>query len=316
MGADQGSRPIVLAAYNFVVSNPSVTITLFGDARQIEASLPHAHKRITITAAAEVVAMTDKPATALRQKQNSSMALAIKHLACSGADACVSAGNTGALMAFGLSILGPIKGIDRPAICKEVPTKTGGCLVLDLGANLSCTAQNLLQFGLLGAAMSEAAGVKNPRVGLLNVGSEVNKGGAVQQQAVSLLTAANLNFIGNVEGGDIYSGRLDVVVCDGFTGNVMLKACEGAAELMLSSATPYFGGFIGWLFRKRLKRWHRQFDPARYNGAAMLGLNGVLVKSHGASSELGFEAALNVARGQVDSNMLDALQASLKINNL
>lgn len=208
-------------------------------------------------------------------------------------------------MAFGLHYLPLSEGVERPAICKAMPSSGGCCYLLDIGANVQCSAQNLLQFAQLGASFANSGGISSPRVGLLNVGTEAQKGAHVQRDAATLLTGAeNINFIGFVEGGDIYRGVADVVVCDGFSGNVVLKASEGAAELMGASLKHAFRKNIftrlsGLLAYPLLSSWQSQFDPSRYNGAVFLGLNGVVVKSHGAAGESGLVNALHVAYEQV-----------------
>lgn len=261
--------------------------------------------------------MTERPGTALRHKRESSMALAIKMVATGEADACVSGGNTGALMAFGLHMLGTMPGIERPAICKAVPGKDGVCWVLDLGANLECSAEHLRQFACMGSALAKLNGVASPRVALLNVGVENQKGRELERESAALLkTQPGMNFIGFVEGGDIYRGMADVVVCDGFTGNALLKASEGAAELLQNSLKNAFQSNIaarlaGWLARPALRSWISRYDPARLNGASLLGLSGVVVKSHGSASESGFIAALNVAREQAAHRIIDTMTAAV-----
>lgn len=307
MGGDQGPRSHVLACLKFLSHSPNVQLTLIGDQKQIYACLPPILPgALSVLHAPTYVCTSDKPAHALRHKRDSSMAMAVQYVAQGNAQVCVSSGNTGALMAFGLHYLRLRNGIERPAICKAMPSMGGCCYLLDIGANVSCSAQNLLQFARLGVSFAQLGGVSVPRVGLLNVGSEAQKGAQVQHEAaILLLEAQDVPFVGFVEGGDIYRGRVDVVVCDGFSGNAVVKASEGAAEFMGTSLKQAFNKNIftrlaGLLASPVLSTWQTQFDPSRYNGAVFLGLDGVIVKSHGAAGELGLINALQVAREHVD----------------
>lgn len=317
MGGDSGPRPCVFGALEFLRQFPSVRLTLVGDEHQLKSLIPKTATQIAVLPATDPVAMSDRPGHALRQKRQSSMALAVQMVAEGQAQACVSAGNTGALMAFGLHLLGTMAGIERPAICKPMPTKTGVCWVLDLGANLECSAENLRQFALMGAALARLHGVEAPRVALLNVGSEAQKGRELQQEAAHLVKQlAGIRFCGFAEGGDIYRGLADVVVCDGFTGNVLLKASEGVAELLQGSLRDalqkgFWGRFLGLLARPALRAWGRAYSPARLNGASFLGLRGVVVKSHGAASQAAFCAALMVAYEQAVNPIVDAISTAI-----
>ncbi len=300
MGGDDGLRPVVCAAVQFLKHHPTCHLTLVGNRDQI-AQLVAPHPRLQLQHAGSTVAMSDRPAQALRSKHDSSMAMAIRLVADQRANACVSAGNTGALMAFGLHHLGTLAGITRPAICKSVPNKHGCCLLLDLGANISCSAAQLAQFAVMGAAMARVAGKPRPRIGLLNIGREPQKGGSLHQAASTLVAALpGMEYVGFVEGGDIFTGEVDVVVCDGFTGNAVLKASEGAAALMRqqlkdSLSHGVMARFARLLVQPYINRWRSVYDPARYNGAVLLGLCGVVVKSHGAADASSFAAALQVA---------------------
>jgi phosphate acyltransferase len=302
MGGDQGPRSCFNACLKFLSAHPDVQISVFGDCEQLGAFIPDSLPAgLNVHHAPNSVTSVDKPGIALRSKRDSSMAMAVKLVADGGADACVSAGNTGALMAFGLHFLGLIDGVDRPAICKGMPSLSGSCYLLDIGANVSCSAQNLFEFARLGVDFARSRGIPDPRVGLLNVGTEAQKGAELQRDAFSYMNNnSEINFIGFVEGGDIYRGVADVVVCDGFSGNVLLKASEGAADLMRSSLKLAFNQNIltrlaGVLAYPVLSSWQSQFDPNRHNGAAFLGLKGVVVKSHGSSGETGWINALQVA---------------------
>lgn len=319
MGGDSGPRLCVSAVVKFARSNPSVRFTLVGDRNLLGIDASVLSQQIKILPADESVHMSERPANALRHKRESSMALAVRMVATGEADACVSGGNTGALMAFGLHLLGTMSGIERPAICKALPSKTGLCQVLDLGANLECTAEHLRQFACMGAALARLTGTEIPRVALLNIGAEDVKGRELEQEAASLLAVQRgVNFIGFVEGGDIYRGVADVVVCDGFTGNVLLKASEGAAELLQLTLKNAFQSSVaariaGWLSRPVLHAWADRYNPARLNGATFVGLNGVVVKSHGGASEEGFIAALNVAHEQATHQIITAIATAVAV---
>lgn len=317
MGGDSGPRPCVFGALDFLHQFPSVRLTLVGDEQQLRSFVPDTATQIAIRPTINPVVMSDRPSQALRQKRDSSMALAVQMVADGEAQACVSAGNTGALMAFGLHLLGTMAGIERPAICKAVPTKDGVCWVLDLGANLECSADNLNQFALMGAALARLKGVQRPRVALLNVGAEAQKGRELQQEAALLVAQLRgIEFCGFVEAGDVYRGMADVVVCDGFAGNVLLKASEGAAELLQTSLKDalkkgFSGRLIGMLARPALNAWSRAYSPARLNGASFLGLKGVVVKSHGATSQAAFCSALQVAYEQAANRIVDSIAAEI-----
>ena len=313
MSGDEGLPVVVAASKALLASYPNLKLSLIGQAARIS-ELATDDERLLIVDAESVVTMTDKPAHALRKKSESSMAKAIKMLAEGRADACVSAGNTGALMAFGLKHLGAINGISRPAICRAVPTARNKCYLLDLGANIECTAENLRQFAVMGAALAGMGRSEPAKVGLLNIGTEAHKGGTLQQDAADLIRAErDLEFIGFVEGNDVYSGIADVVVCDGFSGNILLKSSEGVALLLQESLWGMFrsAGLMGKLAyavaRPILKCWQKRYDPCEYNGAALLGLKGVVVKSHGSAKVNGFAAALNVAYEQANANWLEQL---------
>lgn len=319
MGGDSGPRLCVSAALKFARSNPSVKLTLVGDRHLLGVGATTLPQQITILPADESVYMSERPASALRHKRESSMALAVRMVAKGEADACVSGGNTGALMAFGLHLIGTMPGIERPAICKALPSISGVCWVLDLGANLECTPEHLRQFACMGTALARLTGINSPRVALLNVGVEDQKGRELEQEAASLLAAqGGLNFIGFVEGGDIYRDVADVVVCDGFTGNVLLKASEGAAGLLQSTLKNAFQSsalarVAGWLARPALSAWGDRYNPVRLNGATFLGLNGVVVKSHGGASEEGFVAALSVAHEQATHQITAAIARAVAV---
>lgn len=317
-GGDFGPRLSVRAAVRFLQDHPSASLTLFGPLAELHHQAPSSVPRLFFQDASDSVAMGDKPSSALRGGRHSSMALAVQMVAEGKAQACVSAGNTGAFMAFSKHHLGTLPGIERPAICKAVPTAKGPCYVLDLGANLDCSARNLCQFAQMGTAVAQVAGVAEPRVGLLNVGQEAHKGRVVQQEAARLLEAdSRLNYCGFVEAGDIYAGTADVVVCDGFAGNVLLKASEGAARLLHEQLRRSFQSHFWFralypLVRPVVRHWQQACDPSRYNGAVLLGLKGVAVKSHGSASEDGFYAALQVAFEQVRLDAPERVAKAIK----
>lgn len=306
MGGDLGPRSTLPASLKFAHDNQDVDLLLVGDASQTPSSLPD---NVHWLESSQVVAMDESPSQALRHKQDSSMWKAIESVASGRAHACVSAGNTGALMAMGKFLLKTFPGIDRPAICKSVPTRAGSSFVLDLGANVDCTSDQLVQFALMGSVLATVSGVEQPSVGLLNIGSEQIKGNEQIRLASTLLEAnEHLNYIGYIEGDGIFDGRADVVVCDGFVGNVALKVSEGVARLLASYLTELLSGswagrLAGQITRPLLRKWHTKFDPARYNGASFLGLTGVVVKSHGSADANGFIYALMDAREQAACDM-------------
>lgn len=307
MGGDHGPRLSVAAVLSFLDAHPDTSIQLFGKEPEIRSSLGARvlPSRLSIQHTDEQVEMADKPAKALRQKQNSSMWLALDSVAKGESDACVSAGNTGALMVLGRHLIKTIEGIDRPAICKPMPTAGRTSYLLDLGANLDCSAEQLRQFALMGSALAKVGGREHPEVALLNVGSEQTKGSDEIQKAAELIRAhGDIVFKGFIEGDDLYSGKVDVVVCDGFIGNVALKVSEGLARFVFSSLRDYldanpFKKFIVLLIKPLFLGWSNKFNPSSYNGAILLGLKKTVIKSHGSASESGFIKALETAREQV-----------------
>jgi len=314
MGGDHGTHVTIPAAVRYLKQHPNDTIVLVGLPDAIEAEL-HTVKtsigpRLRILAASEVVGMDESPQLVLRSKKDSSMRVAINLVKNGEASACVSAGNTGALMATARYVLKMLPGIDRPAIASFLPTYKGQVCMLDLGANVDCNAENLLQFALMGTALVYAIEHKNnPTVGLLNIGSEDIKGNEIVKQASELLRQSDLNFYGNIEGNDIFKGVTDVVVCDGFVGNVALKTTEGLAQML--------GGFLreefnrnmftklaGLLATPVLKAFKRRVDPRRYNGASLLGLKGIVLKSHGSADAFAFFCAIERAAEEARGGML------------
>jgi glycerol-3-phosphate acyltransferase PlsX len=304
MGGDHGPSVTVPASLAALQRDAGLRITLVGLKEPVEAWLKGAPasllSRIQLREASQVVTMDEKPQEALRRKKDSSMRVAIELVKAGEADACVSAGNTGALMATARFVLKTIEGIDRPAIISRIRARHGHTHMLDLGANSECTAQHLFQFAVMGSVVaSDMHGISQPRIGILNIGEEETKGDSVVQEAARLLTASNLNYIGFVEGNDIFSGEVDVVVTDGFTGNVALKTMEGLANMLVGALKTeytrnplrYVGALASWPVLRSLRR---EFDPRTYNGASMVGLTGVVIKSHGSADQVSFANAIHV----------------------
>ena len=325
MGGDSGLRLSLPAALKSLSNFPDLDITLVGDQAVIASEFarlkidPH---NLHIVHAADTVLMTDKPSVALRRKPQSSMRVAIDLLQQREVDAVVSSGNTGALMAIGCYVLKTLPGIDRPAICSSVPTLQGHCYLLDLGANVDSSAENLQQFALMGSAMCSAVdGIERPRVALLNIGEEDIKGNEQVKLAGKLIEDnEQLNYMGFIEGSELFQGNVDVVVCDGFVGNVALKVCEGTAGYISTVLKTEFSStllarFRAMLVRPILKRIVHKLNPEQYNGASFLGLQGVVVKSHGHSSAEGFQYAITQAYTEVKGEMLKSLDNQLSLLN-
>ena len=325
MGGDHGPAVTLPACRAFLDTHPDAELILVGlpEALRPAAGWP----RCTLVAATEVVAMEDPVEVALRRKKDSSMRVAIAQVKPDGqeppaADACVSAGNTGALMAVARYVLKTLDGIDRPAIATVMPNRLGGyTTVLDLGANVDCSAEHLLQFALMGSALvSAVGGWDEPSVGLLNVGEEAIKGGETIKRAGELLreahAAGRLRFHGNVEGNDIFKGTTDIVVCDGFVGNILLKTAEGLASMMGEFIREEFSRGLGSRLAAIaalpvLRRFKARVDPRRYNGAALLGLRGLVFKSHGSADAYAFEQALGRAYDAARNQLLQRVQARI-----
>jgi glycerol-3-phosphate acyltransferase PlsX len=324
MGGDRGLAVTVPAALAFLRHAPDVHCTLVGREEDIRLTLngqsvdPIVSERFQVHHASEVVGMDEAPAQAMRGKRDSSMRVALDLVKEGRVDGCVSAGNTGALMAISRFVLKMIDGIDRPAIASQLPNMRGGATtMLDLGANVDCEPVHYLQFGLMGAALVTALDRRErPSVGLLNIGEEVIKGNDAVRQAAELLRDSPLNFIGNVEGNDIYEGRVDVVVCDGFVGNVALKTSEGLARMLGQMLREEFGrGLLSRLAALAampvLRRFKHRVDPGRYNGACLVGLRGVVVKSHGSADASGFEMALQRCADACRNGLPERIAAAL-----
>ncbi|MBI5331220.1 MAG: phosphate acyltransferase PlsX [Betaproteobacteria bacterium] len=314
MGGDHGPHVTVKAALNVLGRERDLNIVLVGLEDAIAAELHTLRavpdSRLRIHAASEVVKMDDPLNVALRTKKDSSMRVMADLVKRGEADAGVSAGNTGALMAVSRFVLKTLPGIDRPAIASTLPSRAGRTYMLDLGANVDCTAEHLRQFAIMGAALVSAIEHKErPSIGLLNIGEEDIKGNEVVKQAGELLKTSGLNFHGNVEGDDIYKGTVDVVVCDGFVGNVALKASEGLAKFMADHLRAEyrrnpFTKLAALISLPVLRAFKRNLDPSRYNGASLLGLNGIVIKSHGSADVFGFEQAIAKAVEEVRGGLL------------
>lgn len=323
MGGDHGPHVTVPAALKCLERDPGLNVVLVGLREAIEAELG-AHRaktgsRLRIHHASEVVGMDEPPALAMRNKKDSSMRVSIDLVKSGEADACVSAGNTGALMATARFVLKMLPGIERPAIASEMPTIKGHSYVLDLGANVDCSAEHLLQFGIMGAMLVSALEQRDaPSVGLLNVGEEEIKGNETVKQAAELLRHSGLNFHGNVEGDDIFKGTTDVVVCDGFVGNVALKSSEGLAKMIATMLREefrrnLFTRLAGLIALPVLRSFKKRLDPRRYNGASLLGLRGVVVKSHGGADRFAYEHAIEQAAREVRSGVLRRITEQMAI---
>ncbi len=322
MGGDHGVTTTIPACIRILNEHPDVNLLLVGDQDIITTQLKKNKftsfgDRIEIIHTTQVVGMDEPPQSAMRAKKDSSMRVAINLVKQGKANATISSGNTGALMAIARYVLGTMDGIDRPAIAKILPTIKDDVCVLDLGANIECSAAHLLQFGIMGTQLMKGPSGKDaPSVGILNIGSEDIKGHDVLKQAAVLFKESSLNFYGNVEGNDINKGIVDVVVCDGFTGNVALKTLEGTAKMISNFLKEEFNRsitskLIGLIALSILKRVKSRLDPRKYNGAVLLGLNGLVIKSHGGADELAFYYALKQAYDEVNSGFIPLLKEYL-----
>lgn len=322
MGGDFGPHCIVPASLACLAEIPSLHLVLVGQNTLLE-ELISRHSgvdraRLRIEHAAEVIGMAERPSQALRGKPDSSMRVALELQRDGKAQACVSAGNTGALMALSRYVLKTLPGIDRPAMVTAIPTARGHCHLLDLGANVDCSAEHLYQFALMGVVAAEALGVERPRVALLNVGTEDVKGNQQVKLAASLLQRAQgLNYIGFIEGDGLYRGDADVVVCDGFVGNILLKSSEGLAAMIAARIEALFRAslrarLLGLLALPLLRRLQRELGPVQRNGASFLGLQGIVVKSHGAAAPEAFQSAIRLALAEIQENLPQRLHGRLE----
>lgn len=321
MGGDHGPEVTVEAALTMLREKPQLRLILVGDQgildKQLNRSRIGHDSRLTVHHASQCVEMDESPAQALRTKKDSSMRVAVNLVKEGAADACVSAGNTGALMATARYVLKTLPGIDRPAICTSLPSIDGHTHMLDLGANVDSTPQHLFEFAVMGSVLATAVdNIERPRVGLLNIGAEDIKGNEQVKGAAQLLAASNLNYIGYVEGDVIYKGGADVIVCDGFVGNVALKTSEGLATMIrhfmtLEFTRNIFTRTLGLLALPVLKAFRRRIDKRRYNGASFIGLQGIVVKSHGDADATAFANAIRIAILEVDKAVPQLIRDNL-----
>jgi glycerol-3-phosphate acyltransferase PlsX len=321
MGGDFGPHCIVPASIACLAEFPSLHLVLVGQSSLLEPLIAlHSgvdRARLRVEQAAEVITMDERPAQALRGKPNSSMRVSLELLRNGAVQACVSAGNTGALMALSRYVLKTLPGIDRPAMVTAIPTQSGFCHLLDLGANVDCSAEHLHQFAVMGSVTAEVLGMTRPRVALLNVGTEDIKGNQQVKLAASLLQqASGLNYIGFIEGDGLYRGEADVVVCDGFVGNIVLKSSEGLASMIAARIETIFTSsftarVIGLLALPLLRRLQGELAPAQHNGASFVGLQGIVVKSHGSAGPEGFKSAIRRALREIEENLPQRLHGRL-----
>ena len=330
MGGDHGPSVVVPAALDALSEYPHLNLILVGDAQKLDEQLKiHSHSfdetRLRVHHASEQVEMDESPASALRLKKDSSMRVSINLVKSGVAAACVSAGNTGALMAIARFVLKTLPGIDRPAIVYSIPVnsdqdKMGRMRMLDLGANVDCQGEHLFQFAVMGSVLAGASdNIARPRVGLLNIGSEAIKGSEAVKQAAQMLSETDIiNYIGFVEGNDMYQGKADVVVCDGFVGNVALKSSEGVAKMLVDYirrefTRNWYTKFIALLAMPILRTIRTRFDPSRYNGASLLGLNGIVIKSHGNAKRFSFKQAIIEALVEAENNIPEKIRSEVEL---
>lgn len=324
MGGDFGPHCIVPACTAALAEYPSLKLVLVGQSSILEPILAplalsrEASSRLSVRQASETIEADERPSAVLRGKPDASMRIALEMVRDGEAQACISAGNTGALMALSRQVLKTLPGVDRPAMMTWLPTQGGRCYLLDLGANLECTAEHLYQFAVMGSVAAEARGIPRPRVALLNVGHEATKGNAQVRQAAELLQASvAVNFIGYIEGDGFYRGEADVVVCDGFVGNVLLKASEGLATMIAQRVNARFRSglwsrLVGLLALPLLRKLRQDLEPEQHNGASFVGLQGIVVKSHGAAGASGFQSAIRCAAMEIRENLPQRLHGRLE----
>tara|TARA_Y100000768_G_scaffold347034_1_gene295024 strand:- start:2371 stop:3387 length:1017 start_codon:yes stop_codon:yes gene_type:complete len=322
MSGDNGPSPALSGAIKSLKKLPDLRINLIGDEKDISPFLNTVDSsildRVEVTHTNEYIKMDEDILTAIRNKKKSSMRIAINCVKNNEANACVSAGNTGALMSLSKIILKTIQGIDRPAICTSLPTKKKYMQVLDLGANIECNAENLFQFAVMGASVVQSLEISsNPRVGLLNIGSEDFKGKDEIKLAAEMLNDSNINYIGFVEGNGMFSGDYDVIVTDGFTGNIALKSIEGVAGMIKHFIKSefeknFYNKLSAVLSIPVMKGVKKKMDPRVYNGASFLGLNGIVVKSHGSADGFSYSNAIQTAYYESKNNLLDKIKEFTK----
>jgi len=323
MGGDIGPDVVLPAAVEIHKKHPDLNLILVGQEDRLQEGLSKLgvkpDERLVIHHATQVVDMDESASSALRGKKDSSMRVALNLVKQGDADACVSAGNTGALMATGRFVLKMLPGIDRPAIISALPSMTGHSHMLDLGANVDCTSEQLFQFAVMGSVLSSVVdNIRRPRIGLLNIGEEEIKGNERVKLAAQLLSASKLNYVGFVEGDDIYKGgAADVIVCDGFIGNVSLKTSEGLARMVGHFLKQEFNRniltrFMAIVSLPVLKAFKRRIDARRYNGASLLGLRGIVIKSHGGADVLAFGNAIEIAIKEIHQALPDRIKIELE----
>lgn len=322
MSGDHGPDEIIPAALYVLTKHENLNLILVGQQQVLEKVLSSnnasSSDRLQIHHAEQVVDMDELPSSALRNKKNSSMRVAIDLVQNGTAKACVSAGNTGALMATARFVLKMLPGIDRPAICSTMPGEEGNTHLLDLGANVDSTPEQIFQFAVMGSELTSAVNNKpHPSVALLNIGAEEIKGNDRVKQAASLMVNSHMNYIGFAEGNDIYSGKIDVIVCDGFVGNIALKASEGVAKFLTSQASvefrrTFYGRLAALISMPILKSIRRKLDPRRYNGASLLGLRGIVIKSHGSADKVSFAHAIEEAILEVEKDIPQRISSELE----
>ncbi|SDJ73090.1 phosphate acyltransferase PlsX [Sediminibacillus albus] len=318
MGGDHAPKEIVLGALAAVEEWKDIELTLIGDEAQIKPML-HSNTRINVIHTTEVITGEDEPVRAVRRKKNSSLVLMAEEVKQNRADACISAGNTGALMSAGLFVVGRIKGIDRPALSPTLPTENGsGFLLLDVGANVDAKPNHLVQYAIMGSIYAEKVrGIPNPRVGLLNIGTEDGKGNDLTKKAFAELSAAPVNFVGNIEARDLLSGPADVIVTDGFNGNIALKTIEGTAMTMFSMLKAAFmtnmkTKMAAGLVKSELKGLKEQLDYSEYGGAGLFGLAAPVIKAHGSSNARAIYNAIKQARNMVDLEVTGTIEKTIE----
>lgn len=322
MGGDHGPDVIIPAAILALKAHPDIHMILVGDQDVLSAKLQQHNiqddEHFSVHHASQQVSMDESPAIALRTKKDSSMRVAINLVKDGTASACVSAGNTGALMATARFVLKTLPGIERPAIISELPTIKGHTYVLDLGANVDSSAEHMVQFAVMGSVLAELVdGIENPTIGLLNIGSEEIKGNERVKEAARLIAETDLNYQGFVEGDGLYRGEVDVVVCDGFVGNVALKASEGVVHMIRHFLRQSFGRNIftklaGLIASPVLKQFRDELDPRAHNGANFIGLQGIVIKSHGGTDEIGFANAINIAIVEAEHDVPNKISKHLE----
>lgn len=317
MGGDHAPREVVKGAMAAIKRYDDIEIVLVGNEQAIKEYLTDP-ARISIIHTDEKIASTDSPVTAIRRKKNSSMVLAIKEVKEGRADACISAGNTGALMAGGIFIVGRISGIERPALAPILPTLSGdGFLLIDAGANMDAKPEHLLHYGIMGSIyMQKVRNIQNPKVGLLNVGTEDDKGTELTKQAFTMLKAASLNFIGNIEARDLLEGVADVVVCDGFSGNVVLKTAEGTALSLFALikkelTSTFFNKLAAGLLKPSFMKIKTQMDYTEYGGAGLFGLQAPVIKAHGSSNETAIFNTIRQTRVMVNEQVVETIKSEV-----